>query len=110
MNTMLRSLALACLLSIAALSFGQKSHAKITEAQARKTALARYHGTVVGKVELEKEDGKWQYAIVIKSGKKMHEVMVDAKSGKIGNVEVVTAAEEAKEKAEEAKGKHKKGK
>jgi hypothetical protein len=105
-----RIVAIAGLLATAALSLCQGPHAKITAAQATKAALAKYHGTTVGKVELENEDGKWQYAVIIRSGKKMREVMVDANTGKIANVEVVTAGEEAKEKAAEAKQKHKKGK
>lgn len=110
MNQALRSIAIACVLAAASFSLAQKSHAKISAAQAQRAALAKFHGSVVGKVELENEDGKWQYAVVVKSGKVMHEVMVDANTGKIGNVEVVTPAEEAKEKAAEAKAKHKKGK
>ncbi|MFI5384604.1 MAG: PepSY domain-containing protein [Fimbriimonadales bacterium] len=111
MIRILRTLVVAISL-IATVAFaGQKNqkppHVKTTAAQAQKTALAKYHGTVVGKVELENEDGKWQYAVVIKSGKIMREVMVDANTGKIGSVEKVTAAEEAKEKAAEAKEKNK---
>lgn len=56
-----------------------------------------------GKTALENEDGKWQYAVMVKSGGKMHEVMVDANTGKIASEEVVTAKEEAAEqKAEKA--------
>lgn len=112
-----RALVIALALTIAAFSLaGQKNqkppHVKTTAAQAQKTALAKYHGKVVGKVELENEDGKWQYAVVIRSGKTMREVMVDANTGKIGNVEVVTAAEESKEKSEakeKSKQQHKGG-
>jgi len=78
--------------------------ARITAAQARRVALRKYPGTVVGKVPLENEDGKWQYAVTVRSHSGMHEIMVDAHTGKIGSVEKVTAAEErAEERAEAAK-------
>ena len=80
---------------------------KLTAAQATQIALKKYHGTVFGKVPLEKEeDGKWEYAVTIKMGKKLNEVMVDANTGKIANVEVTTAKAEAKEAAG-GKKKHK---
>ena len=93
---------------MAILSPGQGSHAKISSAQAQKAALAKYHGSVVGKVELENEEGKWQYAVNVRSGKILREVMVDANSGKIASVEVTSAKEErAEAKAEKGKA-HKK--
>ena len=57
-----------------------------------------------GKINLEDEEGSWQYAVNIRSGKTLREVMVNAMTGKIANVEVTTNAEEAREqKAEAAK-------
>jgi uncharacterized membrane protein YkoI len=80
-----------------------RPHAKISAAQASKTALAKYHGKVVGKVALENEDGKWEYAVNVKSGAILREVMVDANTNKIASVEVTSAAEEAAEaRAEKA--------
>lgn len=109
MKNIVRILALSASIAIFASSFGlQKSaHAKITAAQAQKVALAKYPGKVVGKVELENEDGKWQYSVMVRSGKTLREVNVDANTGKIANVEVTTDAKEAKEKAAEAKEKNK---
>lgn len=78
------------------------SHAKITAAQARAAALKKYPGKVEGKINLENEDGKWQYSVNVRSGKTLREVMVDANTGKIASVEVTTKAEEAKETAAEA--------
>ena len=78
---------------------------KITPGGAAKVAQAKYPGKVKGKVVLENEDGKWQYEVIIVKGKVMHEVNVDAMTGKINSVEVVTAKEEAKEKKAEAKKK-----
>jgi len=101
MKHTLRLLSIGVVIAASVLSFGQGAHAKITSAQARKIALAKYPGKVVGKVELENEEGTWQYSVMVRSGKKLREVMVNAKTGKIDNVEVTTAAKEAKEKAEE---------
>ena len=109
MKHFLRNIALASILTVSALSLAgpKPPHVKVTSAQATKVALAKFHGKLVGKVELENEDGKWQYAVNIRTSKTLREVMVDANTGKIANVEVTSATEEAKEKAEEAK--HKKG-
>jgi len=85
------------------------SHAKITAEQAKASALKKYHGKVVGKIVLENEEGKWQYAVNIRSGKVLHEVMVDANTGKVASAEVTSKAEEAKEAAAEAKAAKKKG-
>ncbi len=82
-------------------------HVKITSAQARATALKKYPGRVEGKIALENEEGSWQYAVNVRSGKTLREIMVNANTGKIATVEVTTKAEEAKEqKAEAAKKAH----
>lgn len=78
--------------------------AKISAAAARAAALKKYPGTVVGKIALENEEGRWQYAVNVRSGKKLREVMVGAYNGKIENVELTTPAEEAAEAKAEAKG------
>jgi uncharacterized membrane protein YkoI len=98
-------LALLLLASIAMASVQKPAHHKITAQQAQAVALKKYHGKVVGKVELENEDGKWQYAVNIRSGKTLREVMVGADSGKIESVEVTTPKEEAREKAAKTKKK-----
>ena len=87
----------------------RKSTHYITAAKARASALKRYHGTVIGKVALENEDGKMQYSVNVRSGKTLREIMVDAKTGKIASVEVTTKAEEAKEAAAEKKAASGKG-
>lgn len=79
--------------------------ARISALQARKIALKRYPGRVVGKVALENEEGVWQYSVMVRSGKTLREVMVNAKTGRIDQVEVTTAAkEQAEAKADKAKG------
>lgn len=83
---------------------GQTPKTKFSASQAEASALKKYKsGKIQGKSALEKEDGKWQYAVMVKVGGKMHEVMVNANTGKIASEETVTAKEEAAEKkAEEA--------
>lgn len=77
--------------------------ARITATQAEKTALRKYPGKVEGKVALENEDGHWQYAVNVRSGKTLREVMVDANTGRIASVEVTDVKEEAREAAAEKK-------
>jgi VCBS repeat-containing protein len=93
--------------SVQAHKSGRMSHSSVSAEQAKAAALKKYPGTVEGKIALENEDGKWQYAVNVRSGKTLREVMVDAHTGKIASVEVTTKAEEAREaKAEAAKVGH----
>lgn len=83
-----------------------KAEAKIPEATARATALAKVPGGKVKKHELERENGTLLYSYDIatpgKSG--IDEVQVDAITGAvIGNVVHENAATERKEAAKEAK-------
>lgn len=92
-------------------AFAQKHnappHPRITASQARAIALKKVKGRVVGKIALENEAGKWEYAVSIQEGKALHEVMVNAQTGKIESVEATTAAEEAAEaRAEKAAARH----
>lgn len=78
------------------------SHAQITTAQAEAAALHKFPGKVVEKTKLENEEGVWQYGVMVKSGKTLREIMVNAKSGKIDNVEVTTSAKEGIEAKSDA--------
>lgn len=83
-----------------------KPQAKITAAQANDIAVKKFPGKIVGKTKIENEEGVWQYGVMVQSGKTLREVMVNAKTGKIDNVEVTTASKERVEaKAEGTKGK-----
>ena len=84
-------------------------HANISTIQAQAAALKTYPGKVEGKIALEDEEGSWQYAVNIRSGRKLREVMVNATTGKIANMEVTTKAEETREQKAEMKttGNHK---
>ena len=66
--------------------------------RAEAVVLHRFHGKIVGKTKLENEEGKWQYGVMVQSGKTLREVMVGAYSGKIEDIEVTTAAKEGIEK------------
>ncbi|MBA3726196.1 MAG: PepSY domain-containing protein [Armatimonadetes bacterium] len=111
MKTLRTTLIATALASLTLGAFAQQPtppKTKFTAAQASKIALKTYPGKRHGKVFLEDEEGKWQYAVSIQVGRKLKEVMVDANTGKIVHVEVTTAAKEAEEAAAEKK--HKGGK
>ena len=107
LRAILGSLALVGLLCAGTTSVRsqQTPKTKLSSTQAEAAALKKYKsGKVQGKTALENEDGKWEYAVMVKAGSKTHEVMVNANTGKIDSEEIVTAKEEAAEKkAEEAK-------
>jgi len=98
MNT--RIVFTASALLLASLTFAQtakKTAHKITPTKAAAIAVKKYPGKVQGTPKLEHEDGHGQYEVLVKSGKHLKEVNVDADSGKIASVENTSAAEEAKE-------------
>ena len=95
-------LALA-LFSAAAVSAQQKY---IGMKRAKAIATHRVKGTVKS-AELEKEYGRMIYSFDIRrAGGGITEVAIDAKNGKIIAVKKETAADEAKEKAEDEKKKN----
>lgn len=63
---------------------GLAKHAKVTISQARKLALKAFPGKIVDE-ELEKESGGsgLRYSFDIRQGKKLHEIGIDAKTGKL---------------------------
>ena len=83
-----------------------QKQAKITMAQAKKTALEKEKGTIK-EAELEKEKGKLIYSFDIDVNGATHEVNVDAVTGAVISDEVESAKDEAKEKKADAK-EHKK--
>lgn len=76
-----------------------KKQAKVTEAQARSTALAKVVNGTVKSSELEKEHGKliWSFDIATPKTQNITEVQVDAKTGKIVSTQIETPAKQAKE-------------
>ena len=84
--------------------------AKVTEAAAAATALARVPKGAIQGVELEKEKGKLIYSYDIKTAGKsgIDEVNIDAMTGKIIAFAHESPADEKKEAAEDAKAAKKK--
>lgn len=75
---------------------------RFTAAQANAIVLKRFPGKLTGKTVLENEEGSWQYGVMVQSGRTLREVMVDANSGKIVDIEKTTVAKERAEKRAEA--------
>jgi hypothetical protein len=81
---------------------GLAAKAKVTCADAQKTALARVPHATVKSAELEEEKGKLVYSFDLKRPGKsgVEEVQVDAVSGQVVSVEHESAKHEAAEKDE----------
>jgi hypothetical protein len=86
---------------------GLQAQAKISQADAQQTALAKVPNGTVKDGELEKEGGKliWSFDIATPGSQDITEVAVDAISGAVVSVEKETPADQAKEKAADAKEK-----
>jgi len=84
-----------------------KAQAKVTEAKAQKTALAKVPGGSIKSSELEKERGKliWSFDIAMPNSRNVTEVQVDAKTGNIVSTQIETPADQAKEAAADQKAK-----
>ena len=84
-----------------------QAEAKVAEAAAQKTALAKVPNGKIKSSELEKEHGKlvWSFDISTPGSKNITEVQVDAKTGKIVVLQVETPKDQAKEKAADKKEK-----
>ena len=82
-----------------------EAKAKVSKADATKTALAKVPGGKVKEVELEEEKGKliWSFDIAVKGSKDIQEIAVDAMTGEVVSVETETPADQAKEKADKKK-------
>ncbi len=82
-----------------------QSEAKVTKADAEKTALAKVPNGTISASELEEEHGKliWSFDIAMAQSRNITEVQVDAKTGQIANVQVETPKDQAKEAAADKK-------
>jgi len=78
-----------------------QAEAKVTQAAAEKTALAKVPNGKIRSGELEREHGKlvWSFDISSPHSKNITEVQVDAKTGKVAAGEIETPKNQAKEKA-----------
>ncbi len=81
------------------------AEAKVSRADAEKTALSKVPNGTIKEGELEKEKGKliWSFDIAIPDSKDIKEVAVDAVTGEVVAVETETPQQQAKEAAEDAK-------
>src|ERR1700694_563176 len=82
-----------------------QKEAKITMAQAKKTALTKEPGKLRSQ-ELERENEKLIYSFDIQTKSGIHEVNVDAISGDVVEDKVESAAAEAKEKQKDRMHSH----
>jgi hypothetical protein len=115
MKKYISSSAILLVLSCAAWAAAQKheadeqaalqKEAKITMAQAKKTALTKEPGKIKSQ-ELEKENEKLIYSFDIQTKSGIHEVTVDAISGDVVEDKVESAAAEAKEKQKDRMHSH----
>ena len=82
-----------------------QAEAKVSKADAEKTALARVPNGSVKEGELEKEKGKliWSFDIATPDSKDITEVAVDAIAGDVVSMEKETPNQAAGEKSEDAK-------
>jgi len=112
MTTNWKNASFAVLLTCALLPAGfAQTKAKVSMADARTTALAVENGKVKSE-EVEKEKGKQIYSFDIEMPNGLHEVNIDAVTGKVIEDSIENAEDEAKEAAEDkaAKAKKKKAK
>jgi uncharacterized membrane protein YkoI len=74
----------------------QDRSGKITPWEAMKIAEQKSNGKAI-EATYEFEDGKWGYSIMVVSKGKLYEVELNAKTGRVGDVEEASASGEAKE-------------
>ena len=77
------------------------AQATITQAQAEKTALTKVPSGTVKSAEQENEHGAlvWSFDIATPKSRNIHEILVNAKTGKIVHTELETPKAQAKENA-----------
>ena len=83
--------------------------AKVSKADAEKTALAKVPDGTIKEGEIENEHGKliWSFDISTPDSKEITEVNIDADSGEVLSTKKESATKESKEKEdEEEQGKH----
>ncbi|WP_194150350.1 PepSY domain-containing protein [Sphingomonas oligophenolica] len=75
-------LLLTAAVALAAPALAAQPHAKLTMAQARAIELKQAPGKIQD-AEYEKEGGGWRYSFDIRQGKRIHEIGVDANTGRV---------------------------
>jgi uncharacterized membrane protein YkoI len=102
-KSLISSVTLACMLmGCASRSTNLQAQAKVSRADAEKTALAKVPGGSIKEGELEKENGKliWSFDIATPGTKDVTEVQVDAVTGELVSVAKETPAQQEAEKKE----------
>ena len=86
---------------------GLLAKAKVTDAAARQAALAKVPGGSIVQAEIEEEKGKliFSYDVKVAGADGIQEVAVDARTGAVLSIEHESAADEAREEADEARKK-----
>ena len=86
-----------------------QAQAKISESDARQTALAKVPNGTIKEAELEKEHGKlqWSFDVTTPGTKNITEVNVNAITGEIISVDIETPEDQAREKNEDEHKGHK---
>ncbi len=108
MTTNWKEASFAVVLTFALLPVGiAQTKAKLGMADARTAALAVENGKVKSE-EVEKEKGKQIYSFDIEMPNGLHEVNIDAMTGKVIEDSIENAEDEAKEAAEDKAAKAKK--
>jgi uncharacterized membrane protein YkoI len=76
-----------------------KKEAKVTEAQAAKSALAKVPDGTIKSSELENENGKliWSFDIAKPKTRNIIEIQVDAKTGKLVSTQTESPADQLRE-------------
>jgi uncharacterized membrane protein YkoI len=82
-----------------------QAQAKISRADAEKTALNQVPGGIVKEGELEKENGRviWSFDVAVPASNDIKEVAIDAVTGQVISVDTETPKQRVKEAAEDAK-------
>ncbi len=100
--------AVLALTLLATSGLSQTKAKKLSLIEARKTALAAENGKIKSE-ELEKEKGKQIYSFDIEMPNGLHEVNIDAMTGKLVEDSIENPQDEAREASEDAAKKAKKG-
>ena len=79
---LLAAIAVSVGLSPAIASTAHKPAAKLSMAQARAIALRKAPGKIAD-AEYEKEGGGWRYSFDVRQGARIHEIGVDANTGRV---------------------------
>src|SRR5690348_13800230 len=79
--------------------------AKVSPTQAEAAATHKIPGKALS-AKYEYEDGRWQYAVLVKSAKGLYEVEVSSTTGKVLDSEKTSMAEEASEARADARAAH----